>query len=65
MWVYIKSETGLYTVGFYKPDGEWVSESDHDYQSDAVDRVNYLNGGMRPDPDITISGTIQAECFKA
>ena len=63
MWVYIESEPGLYTVGFYKPDGTWVSESDHAEKSDARDRVNYLNGGMPPNPDVTISGRINAECL--
>ena len=27
-YVYIRSEPGLWTVGFYKPDGTWKPESD-------------------------------------
>ena len=52
MYVYIRSdkwqERGctkyLYTVGFYKPDGEWIPESDHDSTEGAAERVAYLNG---------------------
>lgn len=45
MWVFIQSEPGLWTVGFYSPDGQWHSESDHDRKDDAAARCNYLNGG--------------------
>lgn len=45
MWVYIESERNLYTVGFYAPDGEWMSESDHPTSEEAAKRVHYLNGG--------------------
>lgn len=44
MWVYIRSEPSLWTVGFYQPDGEWVSESDHDSPDDAAERCAWLNG---------------------
>ena len=44
-WVYIESEPGLYTVGFYRPDGTWEPESDHRIREDAAKRVHYLNGG--------------------
>jgi hypothetical protein len=39
MYVYIKSEPGLWTVGFYSPDGKWHSESDHDSAEKAAARV--------------------------
>lgn len=45
MYVYIKSEPQLYTVGFYRPDGEWEPESDHPTREEAANRVLYLNGG--------------------
>jgi len=45
MYVYIKSEPSLYTVGFYSPDGKWHPESDWDFQEDAANRVHFLNGG--------------------
>jgi len=45
MWVYIKSEPSLYTVGFYGPDNEWQPESDWNTREEAAQRVNYLNGG--------------------
>lgn len=44
-WVYIRSESYLWTVGFYDPKGEWQSESDWDNKEDAAKRVHYLNGG--------------------
>jgi len=44
MYVYIKSELGLYTVGFYDPSGKWNSESDFDNKQEAAERVHYLNG---------------------
>ena len=53
-YVYIKSEDWredgerhqLFTVGFYKPDGKFEPESDHDNKDDAAERVRYLNGGL-------------------
>lgn len=45
MYVYIESEKGLWTAGFYKPDGEWEPESDHDSKNKAAYRVHFLNGG--------------------
>lgn len=45
MYVYILSEPGLWTVGFYTPLGEWVPESDHATTNEAATRVRYLNGG--------------------
>lgn len=44
-YVYIRSEPGLWTVGFYKPDGAWEPESDHGSSDDAAERVAHLNGG--------------------
>ena len=44
-WVYVQSEPGLWTVGFYDPDGEWQSDSDHSDREPAAKRVHYLNGG--------------------
>jgi hypothetical protein len=45
MYVYIKSEPSLWTVGFYGPDGKWNPESDHDDPGEAAKRVAWLNGG--------------------
>ena len=45
MYVYIRSEPGLYTVGFYGPDGRWEAESDHSSTEEAAQRVMALNGG--------------------
>lgn len=48
MFVYIKSEPGLWTVGHYTPKGAWVSESDCDSPDDAAARCAYLNGHGKP-----------------
>jgi hypothetical protein len=44
MYVYVESEKGLYTVGFYDPKGKWMSESDYDSKEKAAERVAWLNG---------------------
>lgn len=44
MYVYIRSEPQLWTVGFYDPQGEWHPESDHNEQEEAAKRVAWLNG---------------------
>lgn len=46
-YVYKKSEPGLWTVGFYEPNGKWMPESDHSSPEDAAAQVHYLNGGER------------------
>lgn len=46
MYVYIYCrDAGVYTVGFYSPDGKWNPESDWNTAEDAAKRVHYLNGG--------------------
>lgn len=45
MWVYIRSEPGLYTVGHYSPDGKFNPESDWDTTNEAAMRTHFLNGG--------------------
>ena len=45
MYVYIRTEPQLWTVGFYSPDGEWHPESDWSTKEEAAERVHYLNGG--------------------
>jgi hypothetical protein len=44
-WVYKSFEPGLWTVGFYSPDGKFEPESDHRSPAEAAARVHYLNGG--------------------
>ena len=46
-YVYIRSEPGLWTVGFYAPDGKWHTDSDHGNREEAARRVAYLNGGQQ------------------
>lgn len=46
-YVYIRSASDLYTVGFYDPSGEWIPESDHSTAESAAERVHYLNGGKQ------------------
>lgn len=53
MYVYNETESFIedgerrhvYTVGFYKPDGGFESDSDYPSKHQARERVNYLNGG--------------------
>lgn len=45
MYVYVESEPGLWTVGFYDPAGAWHGDSDHATRDAAAERVHYLNGG--------------------
>ena len=45
MYVYIESEPGLFTVGFFSPDGTWKPESDWPTRELAAARIHYLNGG--------------------
>jgi hypothetical protein len=47
-WVYLKSEPGLWTVGFYDPNGTWHSHGDFDARDSAADEVARLNGGNAP-----------------
>ena len=59
MYVYIQSEksqppegkfpatNGLWTVGFYDPQGKFQPESDHPKPEEAAARVNYLNGNNK------------------
>lgn len=44
-YVYIKTESGLWTVGFYDPKGEWYPDTDYNSREEAAKRVHYLNGG--------------------
>lgn len=43
-WVYLESEPGCFTVGFYSPDGAWNPVSDHGSRDSAEEKVSYLNG---------------------
>lgn len=61
VWLYRQTETpaeapphGLFTVGYYAPDGTWTAESDHGTADEAAARVHYLNGGA--DAEALISG---------
>jgi hypothetical protein len=45
MYVYIKSETNVWTVGFYDPQGVWEPENDYSSKSEAANRIHWLNGG--------------------
>jgi len=47
MWVYLRTEAYLWTVGFYDPSGKFQPESDHDNPEDAAKRTAWLNGAKR------------------
>lgn len=46
MYVYIRTEPNLWTVGFYNPDGTFEPESDYNSAEEAANRVAYLNGSI-------------------
>jgi len=50
-YVYINSEPGLWTVGFYGNDGSWHPESDHEDKNKAAERVAWLNGSRPTIPE--------------
>jgi len=45
MYVYMRTERGIWTVGFFKPNGDWVTDQDCSSKEEAAQRVHYLNGG--------------------
>jgi hypothetical protein len=53
-WYYLRRTTEnenkpCYAVGHYNPaTGDWIQSSVHDTEEEAMQKVNYLNGG---DPD--------------
>jgi hypothetical protein len=50
MYVYIRAKGEmLWVVGFFDPDGKWISESDQESREKAAARVHYLNGGKHMD----------------
>jgi hypothetical protein len=65
MYVYIRSEPQLYTVGFYDPTGKWHPESDHESREDAAKRVHWLNGGRDNDIDEADAMFKQHQAMKA
>ena len=50
-YVYIRSEPGLWTVGFYAPNGDWHTDSDHDVREKAAERTAWLNGSRPTLPE--------------
>jgi hypothetical protein len=48
-YVYVRSESEIWTVGFYDPQGNWEPEQDCSSSQEAAERVHWLNGGnMKP-----------------
>ena len=45
MYIYLNSEPGLWTVGYYDPQGNFQPEGDYNDKERAAQRVHYLNGG--------------------
>ena len=46
MYRYLPSSDGKFSVGFFKPDGDWAEESKFSDREAAAERVNYLNGSI-------------------
>lgn len=49
MYVYKKTDKGVYAVGYYDPSGKFVTERISPEKHRAVERVHYLNGGVDPE----------------
>lgn len=45
MHVYMEYEPGVWTVGHYDSDGKWHPTADYINESEAAEKVRYLNGG--------------------
>lgn len=43
-WVFKRTEPGLWTSGYYDPEGRFEPQADHDSAEAAADHVAYLNG---------------------
>ncbi len=43
-YVYEQTEPQLWTTGFYKPNGSWVTDRDYSDPTVAARRVSFLNG---------------------
>ena len=54
MYVYIRSEPNLWTVGFYDPKGTWHPDSDHILKGEAAERTAWLNGSRPTMPQSVI-----------
>lgn len=51
MFVCIRSESNLFTVGHYRPaDNQWIAESDYGLAEEAAARCRFLNGGSEAIP---------------
>lgn len=46
MWIYLQTEPQSFSVGFYDPSGDFISESDWGTREEASQRVHFLNGGQ-------------------
>jgi hypothetical protein len=69
MWVYQHTEShsqkrrllsSLWTVGYYDPQGKWITEGDYDSQRDAAERVAWLNGETTYRSTVAYDFTIKA-----
>ena len=63
MYCYTQSEIGLWVVGFYDPEGEWHTDSDHAGPEAAARRVAWLNGRGGVNDDLLTACERAAEFF--
>ena len=59
-YVYRYTELGIYTTGFYDPEGVWCAEDYFTTAQAAAERVHWLNGG-----DNGSLETLVKKCIKA
>lgn len=50
-WIYQRTESQLWTTGFFDPDGHWHADCDYDDSEAAAKRCAYLNGCWPEGPD--------------
>ncbi len=49
MYIYQKSEPGIWAVGFYASNGEWEQESKWNSAAEAMEHAHSLNEGENSD----------------
>lgn len=63
MYVYVRSEPNLFTVGFYDPNGKWHPENDFNDREEAAERAAWLNGSKQKFSSHPIKQGFQAGSF--
>lgn len=60
MYIYKNTGRGVFAVGFYDPDGKFVTETVYPEHEAAAERIHYLNGGIDPEVFSTVVEDLRA-----